>query len=205
MRLLAIAALSATACLAQAPFVTVPAGTKIPLSLASPLSTKTARVGDAVRAQTAFPVAVGANVAIPTGTYVEGVIDKVRQRGHNAGFDVHFTRMLFANGYTVPLSGSTTAPLVAGLDVPELPDATAPGMAEGFQPSLAPTLTQPSLPGPKIGLFVGIAAAGTALMVAAILFGRHSGGGLYLDAGFALEMVLSMPLPLEPSKLPTSP
>ena len=90
MRMLAATALlTALGCLAQqpappaaaSPAITVPAGTKIPLRLTSPLGTKTAQAGDAVHAEAAFPVTAGSTVAIPPGTYVEGVIDEVRSAG----------------------------------------------------------------------------------------------------------------------------
>jgi hypothetical protein len=68
MRSLALAGLLIIgACLAQ-PVLTVPAGTRVALKLISPLSTSISRAGDTVRAETAFPVAVGARVPIPTGT-----------------------------------------------------------------------------------------------------------------------------------------
>src|SRR5208337_2255837 len=71
---------------------------------------KTAHAGDAVHAVTAFPVTVGTTVAIPAGTYVEGVVDKVWRRAsaNHPALQIHFTRMLFANGYTVSLESATT-------------------------------------------------------------------------------------------------
>ncbi len=107
MRLFAFAALlTAFGCQAQepaqpaagAPAITVPAGTKVPLRLTSPLGTKTARPGDTVHAEAAFPVTVSNKVAIPPGTYLDGVIDQVTRRGSHAGFTMHFTNMVFANG-----------------------------------------------------------------------------------------------------------
>ena len=54
--------------------ITLAAGTKVPLALNSPISTKTARAGDPVYAHTTFPVVLNEHVAIPAGTYVQGVI-----------------------------------------------------------------------------------------------------------------------------------
>ncbi len=203
MRLIAIAGFAgALGCLAQAQLVTVPAGSKISLKLTSALSTRTSRPGDAVRAETAFPVAVGGNVAIPTGTYVEGAIDKVRRSGRKAGFDVHFARLIFANGYTVPLTGSSTVPGAPASGVaagPAPPDAAPAGMASHLQAE--PGLTPPPSVGPSKGLIIGIGATAAATaIVTAVLLGRR-GGGLYLDAGSALEMVLTSPLPLDAAKL----
>ncbi len=52
--------------------VTIPAGTKIPLSLEQAISTKNAREGDAVYATTAFPFVVDNRVVVPAGSYVQG-------------------------------------------------------------------------------------------------------------------------------------
>ena len=50
--------------------VTLPAGTKIPLVLKQAISTKYARVGDPVYAQTNFPVVQNDRMVIPPGTFV---------------------------------------------------------------------------------------------------------------------------------------
>ncbi|MGA2436453.1 MAG: hypothetical protein ABSG25_14355 [Bryobacteraceae bacterium] len=131
MRLL-IGLTIALGCLAQAQTITVPTGTKIPLTLISPLRTWTAHPGDSVRAVTAFPTTVDDRVAIPAGTGVEGVIDKIRRRGRHAGFEMHFTRLIFINGYTAPLSGSTTMERTASLGRPSPTQAEADEMASTF-------------------------------------------------------------------------
>jgi hypothetical protein len=84
-------------------------------------------------------------------------------------------------------------------------------MAESLQSScplppclpVTPTLTPLPNPGPNKGLIIGGVLATVAVgIVAAILLGRHGGGGLYLDAGAPLQMVLQFPLSLEVAKLP---
>src|ERR1700730_16161386 len=57
--------------------LTGPAGTRVPMTLTSPMRSNTTHQGDAVRAVAAFPVTVGKQVAIPAGTYFEGLIDRV--------------------------------------------------------------------------------------------------------------------------------
>ena len=214
MRLLAITGL-ALASLAQAQTITVPSGTRIPLRLTSPLNSTTARVGDPVRAETAFPVAVDTKVAVPAGAYVEGAIDKITKRGAHAGFEMRFTRLIFANGYTVAISGSSTSTLTADLELPEAPeapDAIGGGVASlqsscPLPPCLpaTPTLTQPTMPGSKLGLFVGIAVATAAIAIIGAIVLSRRGGGMYLDAGSSLEMVLASTLPLDAAKLPAGP
>ena len=81
--------------------IRVPAGTHVQLELINKLSTRASRVGDRVRAQTAFPVSVGNQVAIPAGTFVEGTVEKVSSRSEAERFFMKFDQVTFANGYTV--------------------------------------------------------------------------------------------------------
>ena len=89
--------------------VTIPAGTKIPLSLAQAISTKNAREGDAVYATTAFPFVVNDRVIVPAGSYIQGKISHVERGGRLKGraeILMHFTSMIYPSGYTVMLPGS---------------------------------------------------------------------------------------------------
>jgi len=88
---------------------TVPAGTKVLLSLKSGVNTKTARAGDGVYLISTFPVIVGSHVLIPTGVYVQGVVDKVERPGRVKGrakLLMHFTTMIFPNGQVVGIPGT---------------------------------------------------------------------------------------------------
>src|SRR4029077_2285975 len=89
--------------------VTIPAGTKIPLSLKQAISTKNAREGDAVYAETAFPFVVDNRVIVPAGSYIQGKISHVERGGRLKGraeILMHFTSMIYPSGYTVMLPGS---------------------------------------------------------------------------------------------------
>jgi hypothetical protein len=89
--------------------LTIPAGTRVPLSLKQAISTKTAKTGDPVYAETAFPFVVNEHVVIPAGTYVQGKIERAQRGGHVKGRAevlIHFTSMIYPNGYTVMLGGS---------------------------------------------------------------------------------------------------
>src|SRR5271165_3413172 len=82
----------------------VAAGTKIPLTLTQGITTKTAKEGDPVYAQTAFPVAQNNRIVIPAGSYVQGVVHRVVRPGRVKGraeLQLSFTSMIFPNGYTV--------------------------------------------------------------------------------------------------------
>jgi hypothetical protein len=232
MRLLLIVVLlTATACVAQEPAqevpqavppvrnqvppepekhtLTIPAGTRVPLILTSPMRARAMRKGDSVRAVTAFPVTAGQQVGIPAGTYVEGVIDKMIKRGPtgSTGLEMHFTRIVFPNGYNVALENATAVAKAGspGADIPESSasaSSSAPGYAAGFQQPPPPT--PPPLPkvGPSIGTVVGIGAAVTAAStVGLILLGRHRAGDIVFDSGYQFEMVLETSLVLDADRV----
>jgi hypothetical protein len=187
------------------PSITLPAGTKVPLRLTAPLGTKTARPGDAVRAEVAFPVTTGNAVAIPPGSYVEGAIDQVTRSGRHAGFTMRFTTLVYSNGYTVPLSAAT-ADTRAALVRPVDPSAAAPVSPDAMPGAMAlqsttPTVTAPPMPGPNRGLMIGIGVgSAVAAVVAAAAFG-HRGGTVYLNTGWKFEMTLANPLSLDAAKV----
>jgi hypothetical protein len=160
--------------------ITVPAGTKVALALTNPIWAKTAKVGDSVHAATAFPVAVGNNMAIPPGTYVEGRIDALKRPSWlspHAEFQMHFTKLVFANGYTV-----------------ELPDVIEKvGTASSQGPANKATAFQPA----------GDAGAGASAAaeieaaVARVYVEVTSRNDILLDNGAPIEMLLQSPLSLE--------
>jgi type IV secretion system protein VirB10 len=87
----------------------IPAGSRIPLQLKQAISTKNAREGDAVYAETAFPFVLNERVLVPAGTYIQGKISHVQRGGRLKGraeILMHFTSMIYPSGYTVMLPGS---------------------------------------------------------------------------------------------------
>jgi hypothetical protein len=87
----------------------IPSGTKVPLLLAQAISTKNAREGDPVYAQTAFPFVLNDHILIPAGTYIQGKIMHTEHAGRSkkrAELLIHFTSMIYPSGYTVMLPGS---------------------------------------------------------------------------------------------------
>ena len=198
----------APAVAAQKQAIMIPVGTRVPLTLSNPIRTKQARPGDAVRAVTAFPVVLGTQLVIPAGTFLEGKLDKVIKRGRSdrPNLQIHFTRIVFANGYAVVLEGAT-AEAKAGS-----PNTGFPGMpAQGSQgaastalalqqpPPLPPLPPQPKI-GPSIGTIAGVAVGViAAAVVTAVVLGRHRGrdGDTLFDTGYQFEMVLQTPLFLD--------
>lgn len=89
--------------------VVIPAGTKVPLVLKQAISTKNAREGDPVYAETAFPFVLNERILIPAGTYIQGKIMHTEHSGRSkkrAELLIHFTSMIYPTGYTVMLPGS---------------------------------------------------------------------------------------------------
>ena len=235
MRFIALP-LIATLCSAQAPLpapqaavpapavagtmITVPEGTSIALTLVSTIRSKTTKPGDAARAMVAFPVAVGTQVAIPAGTFVEGVVKSVKApsgRSQTPSVQLHFTRLVFAHGYSVPLDAINTeafllTPVLHAPSNDVLADARdgAPYLGEDFAPEGQTTPQLPPLPsnGPNPAVIVGATLGGAALItVIAILAGRrHSAGVDYalFESGWQFQMTLQQPLTLDPAMVAAS-
>ena len=193
---------------AQPDVYTVPAGTKVLLSLKSGINTKTARPGDGVYLVSTFPVVVHGHVLIPAGAYVQGVIDRVKRAGHVKGraeINLHFTSIIFPDGKVVPIPGlvnslpGSTGPKVVGNEGTVEQAAT-----KGHD---AATIAKGAGIGAEGGV-IGGAAGGHAL--AGLGYGSLAGaatGALYtlfsrgpdinIPAGDSLEMVLQRPMSLE--------
>jgi len=189
--------------------VTVPAGTTVLLHLKSPIDTHSARVGDGVYCETNFPVTIGNTMAIPAGTYVKGRIARVERSGRIKGraeLQVHFTTLIFPNGYTVDLPG--TLQNTPGAENSTMADNEGTVKANGQKGKDAGTIGK----GAGIGAAVGGLGTGT-LKGAGIGGGIGAGVGLIkvlatrgqevrLPAGTSLEMVLQRPLTVDVSSEP---
>jgi type IV secretion system protein VirB10 len=196
---------------------TVPAGTKVLLQLRSSINTRSAKPGDGVYLNSAFPVVVGNRVMIPMGVYVQGVVDRVVRAGHIKGkaqLDMHFTSMIFPNGTVVEIPG-----MVGGLPgarkqtvkddgegtIEQSPDkgrnaaetakiAIPTGAGVG---SIAGLGDGHPLEGGLVGLGAGLATVGIVS-----LFTR--GADVEIPNGSQVEMVLQRPLLLEEANLSAS-
>jgi hypothetical protein len=189
--------------------ITIPIGTRIPLTLASPITTKT-KQGDSVRAAVAFPVTIGSRVAIPVGTYVQGVItDIVKHSSSGPSVKMKFSSLVYANGYTVALDASNIqAKLTDPASEPTVAEASATdptgyalsGKAAPAQGSQTPpTLAPPPNPGPNKAVFIGIGlgVAGAAVVTAIVLSHRAGPGPrgqILFQTGWQFDMVLNNPL-----------
>ena len=185
----------------------VPAGTKIPLALKQTISTKTARQGDPVYAETNFPISLNGNMLIPAGTYVQGVIDQVRRGGRLKGkaeLLMHFTTLIYLNGYTVLMPASVhNVPGAAHErikgDEGKIQEEGQTGQKVGTAASTAATgaviggLSQ----GGK-GAAIGAGVGGVAGLAIAML---TRGNDVRLEPGTGIEMVIQRPLTLDASRV----
>lgn len=185
----------------------VPAGTKVPLSLKSAISTKTARPGDSVYAQTTFPVAIDNRMLIPPGTYVQGRIMSVKRPGRIKGraeILFHFTTLVFPNGYTVSLPGAVDQ---TDSDTSRVNDPEGTIQHEGQKGKDAATIGRTAVQGAAIGAIatqgakgagIGGGIGGAAGLGIAML---TRGDDVRLEAGTSVEMVLQRDLLLDEARV----
>jgi hypothetical protein len=188
----------------------IPAGTRVPVALKHAISTKVAREGDPVYAETTFPVVLNNRVLIPAGTYVQGKISRVRRAGRIKGRAevlMHFTTLIYPSGYTVMLPGAVE---------------NAPGVDNASVKDQEGTIRGDSQTGEKVGTVA--TTAGTGAVVGGLshggkgaLIGAGVGGAVgsaiallsrgndvKLEAGTTVEMVIQRAIPLDPSRVPSA-
>jgi len=188
--------------------ISLPTGTMIPLKLAQGISTKSAKIGDAVYAETVFPITANDRIVIPAGTYVQGRISEIKRPGRVKGraeFLMHFTTMIFKSGYTVMLPGGVEN--VPGSDSQRIKDKEGTIQQEGSKGKDAETVAKTAGAGAGVGSIAarsvkgaGIGgAAGAAAGLAYVLFTR--GPDVNLPTGTSVEIVLQRPLELDGRKI----
>lgn len=193
---------------------TVPAGTKVLLQLRSAVNTKSARPGDGVYLASTFPVVVGNRVMIPSGVYVQGVVDRVARAGHVKGkaqLDMHFTSIIFPNGSVVEIPGMVnTLPGAKKQSVKDDGEGTIEqdsdkGRNAGKVAAVAiPTGgTVGSVSGIPSGhpLAGGIAGVGAGIAAVGLVSLFTRGADVNIESGTQVEMVLQRPLLLEEENL----
>jgi type IV secretion system protein VirB10 len=188
--------------------LTIPAGTEIPLKLAQAITTKNARVGDPVYAETAFPFTVNDRVVIPAGTYVQGRISDVRRPGRVKGraeLLMHFTTMIYRSGYTVMLPGAVQN--MPGADKQDVKDQEGTIRQGGNKTEDVKTVGKVAGAGAGLGGLagrdmkgVGVGGlAGAAAGLGYVLLSR--GPDMTLPVGTSVQMVIQRPLTVKAAKI----
>jgi len=186
----------------------IPAGTKVPVALKHAISTRATREGDAVYAETTFPVVANGRVLIPAGTYVQGRISHIKQAGRIKGRAevlMHFTTLIYPSGYTVLLPGSVeNAP---GVDKTRIKDNEGTIRADSQKGEKIATAAETAATGTVIG---AASAGGRGALIGAGIGGAvgtaigmlSRGNDVKLEAGTTIEMVIQRDVPVNPDQVP---
>ena len=193
---------------AKEALITLPTGTKVLLMMKNSVSSRNARPGDGVYLETSFPVVSDGRVVIPAGTFVQGVVDSVKRSGRVKGraeILLHFTTLIYPNGYTVSLPAALES--ADSADTQKVKDKEGTVQAEGQKGKDAATiatsagtggliggLSRGSLKGAAVGGGIGAAVG-----VITTLFTR--GDEVRLENGSSVEMVLTRPVELDGSRI----
>src|SRR5580692_2968355 len=197
----------------------VPAGTKVLLELKSSINTKSAKPGDGIYLASTFPVVAGTRDLIPSGVYVQGVIDSIERPGRekNAQLNMHFTSMIFPNGSVVEIPGMVNSLPGAQNQKVNGQEGTIEQQGGSNKAHNAGEVAKVAVPtGATIGSISGLegghplagglegAAAGLAAAGIVALFTR--GADVNIPSGTQVEMVLQRPLQVQEANVngPTS-
>src|SRR5207302_6981870 len=187
--------------------ITVPAGTRILVTLKSPLHTTSAEPDAGIYSETASVVVQDGRVVVPLKAQVQGTVQSSKRPGRvkgKAAFLLHFTSLTFPNNYTVAIDGALKS--VPGSD--KLRSKGEEGKIEPVDQidKDIGTIFKPSLAGAALGsirslgkgTFTG-AGAGALFGLGRVLITR--GDEIRLSQGATIEVVLQRPLILEQSRL----
>ncbi len=202
--------------------INIPAGTRVLLEVRSAINTKSARPGDGVYLSSTFPVVVGNRVVIPSGVYVQGVVDNVVRPGRGVGarraqLNMHFTSMIFPNGSVVEIPGMVNSLPGAQHEKVNGDEGTieqdggsnkAHNAGETAKVAVPTGATIGSIGGLGAGhpLAGGLEGAGAGLAAAGIVALFTRGADVNIPSGTQVEMVLQRPLQVQESNIngPTS-
>jgi len=187
--------------------LTIPVGTQIPLTLKQAISTKTAKDGDPVYAETAFPFVLDEKIVIPAGTYIQGKIEHVQRGGHVKGRAevlIHFTSMIYPSGYTVMLGGSVEN--TPGAQKTSMKDSEGTIRQDSDAGKKAETAAATATTGAVIGAVTnGLKGAGIGAGIggaAGVAVGMLSrGADVRLEPGTSIEMEIQREVTMDSSRM----
>ncbi|MBZ5701927.1 MAG: TrbI/VirB10 family protein [Acidobacteriia bacterium] len=187
--------------------VTVPAGTRLPVVLENGISTQSAKPGDSVYFQTAFPVTQDNRIIIPVGSYVRGEVIEAKRPGRVKGrgeIRLRLDTLILPNGYTINLNAAPTGADTGGKEKVDSEGKIEGGGNKGGD---AATIARTTATGATIGAIVDRSAKGAGIGagvggiagLAAVLLTR--GPDVHLPRGSTLDIVLERSLTLDVDKL----
>ncbi len=190
--------------------VVIPAGTQIPLALNQAISTKNAREGDPVYAQTTFPFVLNDHILVPAGTYVQGRISHVQRAGRVKGraeILMHFTTLIYPSGYTVILPGSIQN--MPGADKTSMKDQEGTVREDSQTGAKLGQATKDAGEVGTVGVLGGLAGGAKGAEIGGVggaavgaiigLFSR--GSDVKLEPGTTIQMVIQRDVPLDASRM----
>jgi hypothetical protein len=188
--------------------VTIPAGTRLPVVLQNGISTQSAKPGDSVYFQTAFPVTQENRILIPVGSYVRGEVIEAKRPGRVKGrgeIRLRLDTLILPNGYTINLNAAPTGADTGGKEKVDSEGKIEGGSNKGGD---AATIARTTAAGATIGAIADRTAKGAGLGagagglagLAAVLLTR--GPDVQLPRGTSLDIVLERSLTLDADKLP---
>ena len=193
----------------------VPMGTRLPLILRNGVNTRTAKPGDSVYFESAYPITANNRMAIPMGTFVRGEIVAAKRPGFLKGrgeFRVAIRQMTFVNGYTIDLlasPGSVDPKTGAGVDA----EGKIKGPSSALRDTTAVLLTAAggayigAIAGgvindaPGRGALIGGGVGGIGALIAVL---ATRGPEAELPRGTILDVVFDRPLILDAAYLPAN-
>jgi hypothetical protein len=202
------AASTADAKMEAGPQVVIPAGTQIPVALKHAISTKSAREGDPVYAQTTFPFVLNDRVLVPAGTYVQGRITRAQRGGRVRGRAevlIHFTTLIYPSGYTVMLPGAVEN--VPGAEKTSVKDSEGTiredrQTGQKVEKAAGTAATGAIVGGLSNGLKGSAIGAGVGGAVGTAIALLTRGNDVRLEAGTTLQMIIQRDVTLDANRIP---
>lgn len=184
--------------------VTVERGTRVLMSLKSPLHTTSGVQGSGIYLETLQPVVQGKRVVIPAHTQVQGTVEGNKRPGHfqrTAEFKFRFTTLIFPDNHVVSINGALQSIPGAVHSRPQEGTLRTVDQSDKVAVAAIAGATGGGILGSVshlgIGKFVG-AGLGAGLGMETVLLNR--GDEISLPSGTNLEMVLESPFVLGPEQ-----
>ena len=179
---------------ASASMLTVPAWTKIQMTLLRPITTQSAKSGDTVYLQTTFPVMVGNKMLIPAGTFVQGILASFKRHKDTVDLQLQSASLIFSNGYNVSLPGPDAIP---GQDADiRTKDGHPKAAAGAYAAATGGGAAIGGIANGVSGAITGAAIGGPVGFIVAVILVNH-GRSMEIEAGSPVDIALVNPLLLD--------
>jgi len=198
--------LSVLALLASvAPAAEIPQGAHVLLRMENSVNTRTAKEGDFVYLRTAVPIASAGEIAVPAGSYVQGVVSEAKQSGRVKGraqLAIRLETLTLASGkvykFTPHVSAVDSGGTGQKVEGAENTIEQAPGKGQDARRIAILAGSGAGIGGLADGSWKGAgigAGVGSAVGLATVLLSR--GKEVELRQGSTLDVVFDRPVSLE--------